>query len=370
MLSKLALTIITALALVVEAKSSLLLKTTGPDSVTAVYNLHVVTTLTNTGDDTLKLLNHPGTVLSKLPTHNFDITHESGARPSFRGVLAKYSQKTAVEKNVYTVLSPGQTITVEHDLGQAYNFTTSGEGKYDIGVGTNGAITCIDYSIYFPSSTFRLTTALLLSTIGAQKTFYVVNSDSTVSPIEAQVSAHSAKVSGHLSVAPTPHSIVKRANFVGCSADQQNEINAAIPGATVYVANSAAYMSVLFAGTPRYTTWFGVYDAGRRNIVNGHFQQILTNDFARFTYDCTCNLPDTFGVIHFCPVFWNSPTLGTDSKAGTIVHEASHFTFNGGTDDVKYGQPPCEALAITDPDSAVRNADSHEFFAENNPPLL
>ncbi|KAF4622161.1 hypothetical protein D9613_009110 [Agrocybe pediades] len=345
MLSKLALTIITSLALVVEAKSSLLLKTTGPDSVTAVYNLHVVTTLTNTGDDTLKLLNHPGTVLSKLPTHNFDITHESGARPSFRGVFAKYSQKTAVEKNVYTVLSPGQTITVEHDLGQAYNFTTSGEGKYDI---------------------------------GAQKTFYVVNSDSTVSPIEAQVSAHSAKVSGHLSVAPTPHSIVKRANFVGCSADQQNEINAAIPGATAYVADSAAYMSVLFAGTPRYTTWFGVYDAGRRNIVNGHFQQILTNDFARFTYDCTCNLPDTyafvqrdnFGVIHFCPVFWNSPTLGTDSKAGTIVHEASHFTFNGGTDDVKYGQPPCEALAITDPDSAVRNADSHEFFAENNPPLL
>ncbi|KAF4621217.1 hypothetical protein D9613_000091 [Agrocybe pediades] len=147
MLSKLALTIFTSLVLLVEAKPSLLLKTTDPDSVSAVNDLHVVTTLTNTRDHTLKLLNHPGTVLSGLPTHNFEITHESGAQASFRGVFAKYSQKAAVEKNIR------QTITVEHDLGQAYNFTTSGEGKYYI---------------------------------GAQKTFYVVNSDSTVSPIECR----------------------------------------------------------------------------------------------------------------------------------------------------------------------------------------
>ncbi|CAG8768261.1 1933_t:CDS:1, partial [Acaulospora colombiana] len=58
---------------------------------------------------------------------------------------------------------------------------------------------------------------------------------------------------------------------------------------------------------------------------------------------------------------------GTDSKAGTIVHEASHFTKNGGTDDIRYGQRDCRELASSDPDTAIKNADSHEFFAENTP---
>ena len=56
-------------------------------------------------------------------------------------------------------------------------------------------------------------------------------------------------------------------------------------------------------------------------------------------------------------------------KGGTLVHEASHFKINGGTDDLVYGQAGCKNLAIRNPDQAVKNADSHEYFAENNPPL-
>ena len=78
---------------------------------------------------------------------------------------------------------------------------------------------------------------------------------------------------------------------------------------------------------------------------------------------------NTFGTVFLCPVFWSAPALGTDSKAGTIVHESSHFTRNGGTQDYKYGQTNCAALAISNPSQAVRNADSHEYFAENTPAL-
>jgi peptidyl-Lys metalloendopeptidase len=47
----------------------------------------------------------------------------------------------------------------------------------------------------------------------------------------------------------------------------------------------------------------------------------------------------------------------------------SHFTVVAGTDDVVYGQSGAKNLAITDPNAAVTNADSHECFAENAPAL-
>jgi peptidyl-Lys metalloendopeptidase len=54
-------------------------------------------------------------------------------------------------------------------------------------------------------------------------------------------------------------------------------------------------------------------------------------------------------------------------KGGTLVHESSHFTANGGTNDYAYGQSACKQLAISNPNNAVNNADSHEYFAENTP---
>ncbi|KAF4621982.1 hypothetical protein D9613_009066 [Agrocybe pediades] len=199
MFSKLALIAITSLALVVEAAPSLLLKTAGPNAVNTVGDLHVVTTLTNTGNETLKLLNHPHTVLSGLPSNNFAVSHKSGARPSFKGALVKYRARASDNKNAYTVLAPGQTMNFEHNLGQTYNFmTNSGEGEYDI---------------------------------SPRNIFYVVNADSSISSLEAQTSSHTAKVSGALAVSPSHAMKSKRATFNACNADQQTVIQNAIPPA-------------------------------------------------------------------------------------------------------------------------------------------
>ena len=73
------------------------------------------------------------------------------------------------------------------------------------------------------------------------------------------------------------------------------------------------------------------------------------------------------GTVYLCGAFWDAPTTGTDSKGGTLVHESSHFTDNGGTEDYVYGQSSAKSLASSDPDEAVYNADNHEYFAENNP---
>ena len=46
----------------------------------------------------------------------------------------------------------------------------------------------------------------------------------------------------------------------------------------------------------------------------------------------------------------------------------SHFA-TASTDDRAYGQPACKNLVIGDPAKALDNADSHEYFAENEPLL-
>lgn len=58
----------------------------GPDAVSSVHDLLLRATLTNTGDETLQLLNEPRTALSKRSTDNFVIRHASGFRPRFVGL--------------------------------------------------------------------------------------------------------------------------------------------------------------------------------------------------------------------------------------------------------------------------------------------
>lgn len=58
---------------------------------------------------------------------------------------------------------------------------------------------------------------------------------------------------------------------------------------------------------------------------------------------------------------------GTDSKGGTLVHEMGHFTVVAGTGDWAYGHEAAAALAVGNPERAIDNADSHEYFGENTP---
>ncbi|MEQ1765440.1 MAG: M35 family metallo-endopeptidase, partial [Pyrinomonadaceae bacterium] len=137
--------------------------------------------------------------------------------------------------------------------------------------------------------------------------------------------------------------------------------------------------SYLQAGTvnSRYTTWFGTYQSSRYNTVRSHFSSILgAMDTASVTFNCTCtssayayvysNQPYT---IYLCNAFWAAPALGTDSKAGTLVHEMSHFSVVAGTSDYAYGQMDAKRLANNTPKRAINNADNHEYFAENTPSL-
>ena len=162
--------------------------------------------------------------------------------------------------------------------------------------------------------------------------------------------------------------------FTGCTSTRQTALLTARSNASGYSSNSLAYLQAGTVG-PRYTTWFGVYSSTRYNTVRNHFAAISNAmDNASVTFNCNCtdsayayvysNQPYT---IYLCNAFWNAPATGTDSKAGTLVHEMSHFNVVAGTDDHVYGQAGAKNLAISNPTAALDNADNHEYFAENKP---
>jgi peptidyl-Lys metalloendopeptidase len=162
--------------------------------------------------------------------------------------------------------------------------------------------------------------------------------------------------------------------FNQCSNAQQDSIAASVQAAQTMAQDGDAYLRA-GALAERYTNWFGPLDEARTAAVSRHFEAIRDAFATRpITVDCACTrpwyayvYPDRPYTIHVCKAFWTAPMTGTDSKGGTLVHEMSHFTVVAGTDDWAYGQAAAGALAGSNPDRAIDNADSHEYFGENTP---
>jgi peptidyl-Lys metalloendopeptidase len=164
--------------------------------------------------------------------------------------------------------------------------------------------------------------------------------------------------------------------YAGCSATQTSGAAAGLSQARSYTENAKGYLNGGSAG-PRYTTWFGAYTSSRYSTAKSHFVAIdsaMDQSNNSIIIDCSCHqsyyayvYPTQPYRIYVCNAFWSAPTSGTDSKGGTLVHEMSHFNVTAGTDDHVYGQSGAKSLAISNPDQALDNADSHEYFAENTP---
>ncbi|RBP51482.1 M35 family metallo-endopeptidase [Arenicella xantha] len=169
--------------------------------------------------------------------------------------------------------------------------------------------------------------------------------------------------------------------FSGCFGDRPSQIDAAL-GSAERLARTASEdlrnnpVSVR-GDARRYREWFGAYSESRWDRVQRNFDRIYSALSTRqITFICDDTSPFFAYVyindpykIYLGSVFWQVPQTGTDSKAGTIIHEVSHFTIVAGTDDVVYGQSGARSLANSNPNDAITNADSHEYFAENTPSL-
>ena len=166
-------------------------------------------------------------------------------------------------------------------------------------------------------------------------------------------------------------------DFVSCSTSEKNDIRSARDNALNYADDSFDYLILQPPGA-RYITWFGAVNSARQAKVRLNFL-VLRNEIDNGAIKFFCGgsfcgsntyafvLPFQKNKVHLCSLFWSAPTTGTNSKAGTLIHEMSHFLTIAGTNDAAYGQTAAMNLASTNPNAAVQNADNHEYFAEATP---
>jgi peptidyl-Lys metalloendopeptidase len=254
----------------------------------------------------------------------------------------------------YITLLPGESKSVVVDLTEYYDMRTTGQYSVDANA--------------------ELSNLLSEQVAGSAK----VN---RIEGLKAATASTFVWVDGaHVSMEPDLSWLNGKAvSFSGCSNTRQTQLNTAFGSAKTYAANASSYLSSGATGA-RYTTWFGTYTSSRYNTVTSHYANIVsTYNTKSIVFDCgTC--PGTSNAsayayvyptqpykIYLCNAFWAAPNTGTDSRAGTLIHETSHFNVVAGTDDWAYGQTAAKSLARSNPTRAVDNADSHEYFAENTP---
>ncbi len=164
-------------------------------------------------------------------------------------------------------------------------------------------------------------------------------------------------------------------SYVSCSTTRKSQLVTARNSSVTYASNSKNYLTAGTTGS-RFTWWFGSYNSSRYSTVRTHFNNIYTALSSKaYTFNCSCTDSGTYAyvyptqpyTVYLCGAFWSAPNTGTDSRAGTLVHETSHFSVVAGTQDNAYGQTAAHNLAVSNPTKAVANADNHEYFSENNP---
>jgi len=265
----------------------------------------------------------------------FRITREDGSRAPYQGAVVKRAKP---ESNDFVKLDPGATLSYRVELTADYDLSRN--GRYMIEYVARGA-----HGAAAPQLQSQ--------------------------PVYLWLEGRTAKTA----LAPAPAATTGGLSYARCTTSQQSAISLAVDNALLYANDGLAYLNGNKQGA-RYTTWFGAYDSSRHATVRIHFMAIA-DAFATkpITVDCSCKKKNVYAFVYptqpytitVCGAFWTASATGTDSKAGTLIHEMSHFNVVASTDDWAYGQSAAKALAISDPTKAIDNADSHEYFAENTP---
>ncbi|KAG8907836.1 hypothetical protein FRB99_002009 [Tulasnella sp. 403] len=317
----------------------------GPSSVNDVRSFNVSTTITNHGDEAVTLLNSPDSVLTpEWRTNAFSVVFQRrGLAALPAGVKVKWNPQIAGLNGDVTVIPARRSITIDHHIGGVYDFSSTGEGPYEISANAN---------------------------------FLALDGSGNVHTLRAtQAKSHTAHISGKLtSVARRRALQIRAIGYNNCTDSQKSTITTAAKSAQDYIDGANQYLATLDGASPRWTTWFGPFTNTSKATVVSHFSD-MNGDPESTTYDCTCTrvgvyayvYPDQPDYIYLCDYFWQVPSTGTDSQAGTIVDMAAYWNANGGAQAYAFGQDACRDLAQSDPSEALMNADSHEYFAENNP---
>ncbi len=315
----------------------------------------VEVTVTNTSNKTVRV---PKWQLPSdfIEAKVFNVSRD-GVAVDYEGAMIKRGLPRAEE---FAILHAGESYRTTVDLSAAYDLSKS--GQYVVSY-----VAPLQHASTSDGAMLKQGNGLPMIAQSAPLRLWVDGSDQL-----------GAAKGGNVAPAKRPGggTIVNGVTYAGCSTTQISDAGSAMNSARNYSENAKGYLAAGTVGA-RYTTWFGAYTSTRYGTAKQHFVDIdaaMDQSGGQVTINCGCNqsyyayvYPTRPYEIFVCRAFWTAPLTGTDSKAGTLIHEMSHFNIVAGTDDVVYGQAGAKNLAATDPTGALNNADNHEYFAENTP---
>lgn len=320
--------------------------------------------LTNTSDQDLSVLTW-NTPLDDVVTDCLDVT-VNGKKVEYDGPIIKRGAPTAKD---YVLIKAGQSVETKFPVSDAYD--TSKPGTYQVKLKTAipdvrpkqrrlaAALKAHDFSpIQLPvedKTTFKIEKGEgRRLTLGA-----AARSKEQAKKVSAKGIAAARKKKAK------PGTLLTALTAGGSATRKSKAKKAHADGYDLCVKALAG-----LAKNARYVEWFGAHTTVRFNKVKLNYTAVKTRmETIQFTYDLTgsgCGsgvFAYTYkgtSTIWFCDQFWAASATGTDSKAGTVLHEHTHS--DASTDDNVYGQASCRAMAINQPNKAIANADSHEYY--------
>lgn len=286
----------------------------------------------------------------------FDVTLD-GQHVAYEGRLFK---RLHLGQDTDAFLAPNAELTTSLNLRRAYGLDV--DGTYTVALST-----------YLPSTASSSQNAIDVGSCDLESNLLTFNIVGAKLDRDDAAQLLFTGAGSTVIAVPGPIDIpVNTPTFVNCSDAQQTCITDALGKARE---GAKAAKDCLDKESEAYTKWFGKFSEKCAKQVKDNFCKIsdsLNDKSYEFTCDGDDCEPGDFGYvypctpckIYLCGGFFSADLTGTDSKMGVLIHEASHFKDNGGTDDHEYGcEDSCE-LAETDPEKAKDNADNYEYFVE------
>lgn len=281
-----------------------------------------------------------------IPTDSFwnnvFILTVNGQRAKYIGRLYKW-----LDRGVFIKLAPGQSISDKIDLSKLY----------DLRVGGNYSIQAV---------------------IPIHADFYSSNVVYTF-------------IEGRVNFTTSQPISTRGMRTYKCSSKEIQALKTAFPIAVSWANQAYRFISTTddISKSKQYKTWFGKIKKPKDNKkritdkkpdpAQAIFKEVTENwrvvDQAISTktvkFYCGCTnaiafvFPQRAYEIYVCNEFFTWPIRGTNSQAGVIVHEMSHFYATANTDDYVYGEKDCQNLAKKRPIVAARNADNYMYFCSS-----
>lgn len=305
-----------------------------------VGNSGLKATITNTGAEDLKVLK-TGTILDSAPVEKVQV-FQGNSKLDFQGIRLRVSTAGFAEES-FQVIPAGQTVEINFDAAELHDLAAS--GQYDFvanGVLSYAAAESTEISGAVPYSSNTLTAQVDGAEAAQVRSAFLnkrtaVQSDCTGTRLTA-----------------TRNAVTACRSFAAAAS------SAAL--------SNTAKLQEYFKSTSVGSTVAGVF--GRVVSECGSTTGGVSRTYCSDVYGaCSSNvlaytLPSASYIVN-CPLYFSAlpATTGTchaQDQATTTLHEVTHLTQIGGTDDLGYGYAAATRLSSS---QALNNADSYALFA-------